>query len=346
MASGYPLVCLENPLLDIQGVGDDALLQKYGVKANDAILAEEKHMGLYDDLLHNHNAVLFAGGSVQNTARGAQYMLPENSVMYLGCVGNDKWGEMLKTNCEKEGVHTEYRIDEKEPTGRCGVIITGKNRSLITHLAAANEYKLDHLQSPKVWDLVKKGKIYYVGGYHLTVCVPAILAIAEEALKENKLFAFNFSAPFIPQFFKDPLSEVLPYCDIVLGNETEARAVSEAYGFGTTDVEEIAKKVVLLPKKNEKRSRIVFFTQGTDPTIAAWVENGEVKTSSTPIIQIDPELICDTNGAGDAFAGGLCAGLTQGKDIQECVNMGHWLANLSIRELGPSYPATKQHYKA
>lgn len=100
---------------------------------------------------------------------------------------------MLKTNCEKEGVHTEYRIDEKEPTGRCGVIITGKNRSLITHLAAANEYKLDHLQSPKVWDLVKKGKIYYVGGYHLTVCVPAILAIAEEALKENKvcISAFN-----------------------------------------------------------------------------------------------------------------------------------------------------------
>lgn len=58
--------------LDIQGVGDEALLEKYGVKANDAILAEEKHMGLYEDLLQNHNAKLIAGGAAQNTARGAQ----------------------------------------------------------------------------------------------------------------------------------------------------------------------------------------------------------------------------------------------------------------------------------
>ncbi|KAI7081501.1 hypothetical protein KC352_g29048, partial [Hortaea werneckii] len=50
MAS-YELLCLENPLLDIQAQGDDALLQKYGLKPNDAILAEEKHLGIYADLL-------------------------------------------------------------------------------------------------------------------------------------------------------------------------------------------------------------------------------------------------------------------------------------------------------
>lgn len=51
---------------------DDKLLEKYGLKANDAILAEEKHMGLYEDLLQNYNAKLIAGGAAQNTARGAQ----------------------------------------------------------------------------------------------------------------------------------------------------------------------------------------------------------------------------------------------------------------------------------
>ncbi|MCJ1429314.1 adenosine kinase, partial [Sticta canariensis] len=68
----YALLCLENPLLDIQGQGDEALLSKYGLKANDAILAEEKHMDLYEDLLQNHDAKLIAGGAAQNTARGAQ----------------------------------------------------------------------------------------------------------------------------------------------------------------------------------------------------------------------------------------------------------------------------------
>lgn len=51
---------------------DEKLLEKYGLKANDAILAEEKHMGLYEDLIENHDAKLIAGGAAQNTARGAQ----------------------------------------------------------------------------------------------------------------------------------------------------------------------------------------------------------------------------------------------------------------------------------
>ena len=50
---------------------DDALLEKYGLKANDAILAEEKHMTIYDELV-KRDAKLIAGGAAQNSARGAQ----------------------------------------------------------------------------------------------------------------------------------------------------------------------------------------------------------------------------------------------------------------------------------
>ena len=39
----------------------------------------------------------------------------------------------------------------------------------------------------------------------------------------------------------------------------------------------------------------------------------------------------------DAFAGGFVAGIVQGKSLEECVDMGQWLASLSITELGPSY---------
>ena len=38
----------------------------------------------------------------------------------------------------------------------------------------------------------------------------------------------------------------------------------------------------------------------------------------------------------DAFAGGFCAGMVEGKSLEECVSMGQWLAKLSIQELGPS----------
>lgn len=58
---------------------------------------------------------------------------------------------------------------------------------MCTDLAAANHYKLEHLKQPEIWSLVENAKVYYVGGYHLTVCVPAILALAEEAAAKDKV---------------------------------------------------------------------------------------------------------------------------------------------------------------
>ena len=41
--SPYSLFCMGNPLLDIQVSNGEALLKKYDLKSNDAILAEDKH---------------------------------------------------------------------------------------------------------------------------------------------------------------------------------------------------------------------------------------------------------------------------------------------------------------
>ncbi|KAL8672600.1 MAG: hypothetical protein Q9168_002943 [Polycauliona sp. 1 TL-2023] len=320
------------------------MLQKYSLKANDAILAEESHMPLYADLQSRKHA-LIAGGAAQNTARGAQYILPANSVLYIGCVGKDEYAEKLRSACSAAGLRVEYRVDETQPTGRCGVVITGANRSLCTHLAAANEYKLDHLQSPKIWELVKQAKYYYVGGFHLTVCVPAVMALANEAAENpEKTFFMNLSAPFIPQFFSKQLEETSPYWDYLIGNETEAAAWAEAQGGDVKgkSVQEIAKAIAGLKKANEKRKRTVVITQGTEPTIVA--VQGEEKVREYPVRTIGEKEIYDTNGAGDAFAGGFVAGIVEGKSLEESVDMGQWLAKLSIKELGPQFPSPKQTY--
>ena len=48
MASeNYQLFCMGNPLLDMQVTNGEELLAKYDLKANDAILAEEKHAPMY-----------------------------------------------------------------------------------------------------------------------------------------------------------------------------------------------------------------------------------------------------------------------------------------------------------
>ncbi|KAI9646714.1 adenosine kinase [Ciborinia camelliae] len=329
----YALLCLENPLLDIQAQGNQALLDKYGLKPNDAILAEEKHISIYEDLLNNYSAKLIAGGGAQNTARGAQYILPPNSVVFLGGVGDDKYAAILHDAVKTAGLRVEYRVDKKQPTGRCGVVITDHNRSMCTDLGAANHYDLEHLKSPEVWKLVEGATHYFVGGYHLTVCPPAIQALAEEAAKNNKAFVFSLSAPFISQFFKEPLDATAPYWDYVIGNETEALAWAESHGVESKDIKEIAKALAALPKENKKRERVAIITQGTLPTVVA-VNGQDVK--EYPVHAIDKSLINDTTGAGDAFAAGFTAGLVAGESLDQCVDQGQWLAKLSIQELGPS----------
>jgi adenosine kinase len=275
------------------------MLDKYGMKPNDTVLAEEKHMGIYEDLLSNRNAKLIAGGAAQNTARGAQYMLAPNSVWYVGCVGDDEYARTLRDACKKEGVHTEYRVDEKQPTGRCGVVINGHNRSMCTHLAAANEYKLEHLQQPRIWSMVEKTEVFYVGGYHLTVCVPAIMALAEEALAKNKPFLLGMGAMFIPEFFKDQLAQVMPYCDYVFGNEDEAAVWAKSQGNATQDLKEIAKIMCQVEKKNKHRPRTVVITHGTQPTITARMNmDMVVEFNEVPVHKISDDEINDTNGAG------------------------------------------------
>ncbi|RCI10292.1 hypothetical protein L249_8469 [Ophiocordyceps polyrhachis-furcata BCC 54312] len=344
MAKEFGLLCLENPLLDIQAVGDEDLLRKYGLKANDAILAEEKHLPLYEDLLNNYDAKLIAGGAAQNSARGAQYMLPPNSVVYLGGAGDDKYAAILHDAVQAAGLRVEYRVDDKEKTGRCGVVITGHNRSLCTDLGAANHYDVEHLKKAEIWSLVEKADVFYVGGFHFTVCPPAIMALAEQAAKNNKIFVLSLSAPFIPTAFKDVVDASAPYWDYIIGNETEAAAYAEAHQLPSKAPNDVVQHLANLPKKNTSRKRVAVVTQGTDPTLVAI--QGEPGVKTFPVHAIDPKEINDTNGAGDAFAGGFLAGIMQAKPLETCIDMGQWLARLSIKELGPSYPFPKQLYQS
>ena len=166
--------------------------------------------------------------------RGAQYVLPADSTVYVGCVGKDAFADQLRDRNSEAGLKTEYLIDEQTPTGTCAVILSDHNRSLCTRLGAANNYKLEHLKSPEIWKLVEGAEYYYVGGFHLTVCVPAILALGEHAAKENKPFFLNLSAPFLCQFFKDQMDSVLPYVDYLIGNESEAAAYAEAHSLNVS----------------------------------------------------------------------------------------------------------------
>ncbi|XP_036396109.1 adenosine kinase-like isoform X3 [Megalops cyprinoides] len=310
---------------------------RYGLKPNDQILAEEKHKALFEELVKKPKVEYHAGGSTQNSVKIAQWMIqqPHKVATFFGCIGTDKFGEILKQKAEEAHVDARYYEQSEEPTGTCAACITGDNRSLVANLAAANCYnKEKHLDLDANWELVEKAKVYYIAGFFLTVSPESILKVARHASENNKVFGLNLSAPFISQFFKEPMMKVMPYVDILFGNETEAATFAREQGFETEDIKEIAKKAQSLPKVNKKRQRIVVFTQGENETVATIGD----KVMTFPVLDIDQKDIVDTNGAGDAFVGGFLSELVQERRLEQCIHAGHYAANVIIRRVGCTFP--------
>lgn len=157
------LLGMGNPLLDISATVDEEFLAKYEMKANDAILASEKHKTLYKELIEKYESEFIAGGSVQNALRVAQWILEKpNVTTFFGCVGEDKYSKILEESARKDGVNVQYQVTDKEPTGTCGVLLTGMHRSLCANLAAANCFTIDHIRRQENRKLIEKAQYYYV----------------------------------------------------------------------------------------------------------------------------------------------------------------------------------------
>ncbi|KAL3701907.1 hypothetical protein R1sor_019929 [Riccia sorocarpa] len=329
-----------NPLLDIAAVVDEEFLERYDVKLNNAILAEEKHLPMYKELADVPGVQFIAGGATQNAIRVAQWMLQvPGATSYMGCIGKDEFGQEMIRACSADGVNVHYLEDEEKPTGTCAVLVSGGERSLIANLSAANCYKSKHLLEPENWFVAEKAKFYYIAGFFLTVSPETVIILAKHAHEKKKTFMMNLAAPFICEFFTKPLVEALFYCDYIFGNETEAATFARVQGWETEDLGEIALKMSQLPLAEGKKERVVVITHGGEPTVVAQAG----KVTHHPVKPIAKSDIVDTNGAGDSFVGGFLSQLVQGKGIDDCIKGANYAAHVVIQHSSCTYP-TKPNF--
>lgn len=336
------LLGMGNPLLDISDEVTKDVLEQFGLESNNAILAEEKHLPLYELLAKKPTCQYIAGGATQNSIRVAQWMLSQpGATAYMGCVGDDAYAKKMRDACAEYGVNALYMVDKSIPTGTCAVCITGNDRSLVANLSAANNYKETHLKEAANWAVMSKAKVIYSAGFFVTVSPASIELASMEAAKTGSIYCMNLSAPFLMQVppFKACFVKTLPYVDYLFGNETEAKTWAETEGWETTDIAFIATRLSLIPSA-KGRHRYVVITQGADPTVVA--HRGFCK--EYPIVPIAKEKIVDTNGAGDAWVGGFLAGLCKGLPVEKCCDAGAYSANLVIQQSGCICPG-KPDYK-
>lgn len=238
----------------------------------------------------------------------------------------------------------------------------------MTTLRAAELFEKAHLASPEVAPCIESARVFYVEGFFLTHGTESALELSKKASEAGKVrlsppppfsppsfpllpvplpaaltprppqvFVLNLSAPFIPQFFQVQLQQILPFCDIVIGNEAEAEAWASASGHAAqTDLAAVATAIATQPKANPSRPRTVIITHGAESTTVV----SSAEPDAPRVFDVHPladAQIVDTNGAGDAFAGGFLGAYVLGKSLEECVEAGHKLGSMCVQQVGPQY---------
>ena len=72
--------------------------------------------------------------------------------------------------------------------------------------------------------------------------------------------------------------------------------------------------------------------------------HGAVQVQLYPVIELAPEKLVDTNGAGDAFVGGFLSQLVAGKSLPECIRAANFAAWTIIQQSGVTLPDTPEGF--
>lgn len=51
-----------------------------------------------------------------------------NSAVFMGCVGQDKYAEIIRDEARQIGVKGLFQTHAEAPSARCAVLLTGNNR--------------------------------------------------------------------------------------------------------------------------------------------------------------------------------------------------------------------------
>jgi len=330
-----------NPLLDITAHTTDEVLAKFELEKGTAILADPKHMDLYPLVQASPDVRYCPGGSSMNTARATQWMLSSTlpgCTAFVGCIGKDESGKILRTAVTDSGVKPLFLETDERPTGRCAALIVDKERTLVTSLAAAELYKVDHLRTnPDVQEALASAKVYYSEGFFTTVSPEALIDLGKRAMAEGKDFMFNISAPFLPNFYWNDMSKIIEYVDYLFCNETEAATVAKKMQWADPEnLDVTVQNMCALPRaEGSKVGRTVVITHGAKDTVVCGpATDGKVRHFSP--IKCSADEVVDTNGAGDCFVAGFISQFIQGADLDVCIAAGHYCAWKVIQEVGCS----------
>jgi sugar/nucleoside kinase (ribokinase family) len=233
----------------------------------------------------------------------------------VGCVGEDAFGRFVIDALRNAGVVVEHLASLTGEATSTSIIVNvqGEDRRFI-HSPGANA-RLDG--SEISLETLGQTGVVYVGGYGLSdrpspESVTALFRAARERRVKTVLDVV------VPEG-KDclPMLEpVLPWTDVFLPNEDEARAIT-----GIRDAAEQAR---------------AFRSAGVETVVITCGPRGTVVAGPSGVFRAPgfPVELVDGTGSGDAFAAGYVHALLDGGDMAECVRVGSALGASCVRATG------------
>lgn len=244
------------------------------------------------------------GGKGANQACASKLLGAD--VTFLGAIGKDNNGELVKNCLKKQGL--DARLKESElPTGVSFIILeekTGENRILIVQGANTDI---------SISDIDKYDDLFVKGDILLTQFENAQLTTQHTVKKahDKGMLVIVNPAPIKP--FND---EYYKYIDYLVPNEHELEALS-----GTKDVLLGAESLLAKGVKN------VIVTLG---------EKGSMLVNKNGHHLVMPHKVnaIDTTAAGDSYLGALASKLSTNTDIIEAMEFASKASSITVTRKG------------
>ncbi|MEL7498833.1 MAG: adenosine kinase [Planctomycetota bacterium] len=305
-----------NAIVDTLAQVEDSFVAELELNKGGMALMDTSHQAKVLHGLEHHQLQMASGGSAANTM--VAIAQSGGSGVYCGKVAHDTNGEFYKQDMEESGIRFPVPLASEAslPTGTCVVLTTpDAERTMCTHLGISTSLNKQEID----FDLLADCQCSYIEGYLWDADEPraACVETFEQSKKHGVKAAFTFSDAFlIDRFAEDFHKLVDEYCDIVFCNSDEAKQFFENQDFDAC-VSEMAKICDL-----------AFMTDG--PNGCFVLEQGQVtKVDGFAVNAVD------TVGAGDAFAGGVLYGITNGMSAVKAAKWGNYLASRVVEHIGP-----------
>ncbi len=278
--------------------------------ANVDIFLKVPRMPQVGETILGNNFYWHIGGKGANQAVGvARLGVP---VYFVGKVGNGPFQQRIVDQLKREGVNTEFVVQDKgNPSGMAVILVDEEGRNCITVIGGANRNL-----SPK--DVERARKVILKADI-LLLQLEIPLETVEYTLKLARGSGVRTVLNPAPANILNP--GILSSTDILVPNKDEAEKLT---GVKITSHQEAKEAGVLLLGKGVKA---VVLTLG---------EEGALLVTREKIRHFYevPVKSLDTTGAGDSFIAALAAALIQGKDLEQAVRYANYAASLSVTKLG------------